>query len=114
MQGEFNMRRLINIIHHANKSKGGIIWTVYTEKAFDKIQIFAKFAKLWIKKNPKIQESMEPLVFLSCSSWGQSTPSGKETKVAVAVNALYAGDLPGGPREGGRIWSPAALGNSLW
>lgn len=48
MQGQFNMRTFINVIHHANKAKGGIIWIMYTEKAFDKIQIFVKFARLWI------------------------------------------------------------------
>lgn len=74
MQGEFNMKRLITIIRHANKSKGKITWISYTEKAFDEIQIFVKFERLYIKeKDFKIQELMKTLAFLAGSSWGQST-----------------------------------------
>lgn len=113
MQGEFNMR-FIHIIHHANKSKGEVIWNKYTEKAFDKIQIFTKFAKLWIKKKKlKIQESMEILAFLACSSWRQSTltPSGQDKSIYGRIHCMQVtsqlglGDL-------GRVWASAVLGNT--
>ena len=45
MQGVLNLRRFITIIHCANKSKE-IIQTMYTGKAFDKIQIFVKFVRM--------------------------------------------------------------------
>ena len=40
MQGWFNIRKSINIIHHINrtKNKSHMIISIDTEKAFDKIQ----------------------------------------------------------------------------
>lgn len=49
MQGVLSLRRFINIIHCANKSKE-IIQTMCTGKAFDKIQIFMKCIRMLIKK----------------------------------------------------------------
>ena len=40
MQGFFNIRKSINVIHHINKlkDKSCMIISIYSEKAFDKIQ----------------------------------------------------------------------------
>ena len=40
MQGFFNIRKSINVIHHINKlkNKNHMIISIYAEKAFDKIQ----------------------------------------------------------------------------
>ena len=40
MQGWYNIRKSINIIHHINKSKdkNQLIISVHAEKAFDKVQ----------------------------------------------------------------------------
>ena len=40
MQGWYNIRKLINIIHHINKSKdkNHMIISIEVEKAFDKVQ----------------------------------------------------------------------------
>ena len=40
MQGFFNIRKSINVIHHINKlkNKHHMIISIYAEKAFDKIQ----------------------------------------------------------------------------
>ena len=40
MQGFFNIHKSINVIHHSNKLKGKkrMIFSIYAEKAFDKIQ----------------------------------------------------------------------------
>ena len=40
MQGWFNIRKTINVIHHINKrkDKNHMILSIYAEKAFDKIQ----------------------------------------------------------------------------
>ena len=40
MQGFFNIRKSINVIHHINKlrNKNHMITSIYAEKAFDKIQ----------------------------------------------------------------------------
>lgn len=62
MQGVLSLRRFINIIHCANNSKE-IIQTMYTGKAFDKIQIFMKFIRMLIFKK-SVQEPEETLAFL--------------------------------------------------
>ena len=38
MQGWFNIRKSINVIHHIKKEKNHMILSINAEKAFDKIQ----------------------------------------------------------------------------
>jgi hypothetical protein len=38
LQGWFNIRKLINVIQHINRSKDYLIISIDAEKAFDKIQ----------------------------------------------------------------------------
>ena len=51
MQGFFNIRKSINVIHHINKlkNKNHMITSIDTEKAFDKIQhpFMLKLFKKW-------------------------------------------------------------------
>ena len=52
MQGWFNIRKTINVIHHINKRKdtNHMIFSIDAEKAFDKIQ-----HPFWIKTLKKVR-----------------------------------------------------------